>query len=207
MTYRNGMQQAFQPADPARFQAALRRFDAANARDPHFDYDRGRPRPRELLYAERLTEWVLHLKPDASEALRLAARCQHIQRWEIPRNNYPMTREGYLQWREALKRRHADIAGSILREVGYPEEMIQRVQSLNLKRNIKLDEECQTLEDALCLMFLEHQLSDLADRTSSDKLITALKKSWSKMSARGREAALRLKFAPREQQLLESALG
>lgn len=206
MPYRHRMEKPFEPPDPARFEAAIRQFDAANARDPHSESDHGRTRPRELLYAERLTEWVLRLKPDASEALRLAARCQHIRRWEIPRSNYPMTREGYLQWREALKRMHADIAGAILRDVGYPEEMIRRVQSLNLKRNIKRDEECQTLEDALCLLFLEHQLPDLADKTTQDKVIVALKKSWSKMSPQGRETALRLKFGPREQQLIRTAL-
>lgn len=207
MTYRHAMQHSFQPGDPKRFQAAIEQFDQANAQDPHSELDQGRPRPHELLYAERLTQWVLRLRPDASEALRLAARCQHIRRWEIPRHSYPMTREGYLKWREALKRRHADISGAILRQVGYPEEMVRRVQSLNLKRNITEDEECQTLEDALCLVFLEHQLSDLASKTSDDKVITALKRSWSKMSAQGRESAMRLQFAEREARLLQSALG
>ena len=98
----------------------MRRFDEANALDPNTECDQGNARPRELLYAERLTRWVLRLKPDASEALRLAARCQHIRRWEIPRASFPMTREGYLKWKETLKRRHAEIAGGILQKSAIP---------------------------------------------------------------------------------------
>lgn len=200
------MQTSFEPSDPARYDAAIQRFDEANAQDPNQESVADRQHPRELVYADRLTAWVLRLNPNASEALRLAARCQHIRRWEIPRNSFPMTREGYLQWKESLKRKHAELAGAILREAGYPDEMIQRVQSLNLKRNLKQDEECQILEDALCLVFLEHQFADLAARTSDDKMITALKKSWAKMSAQGREAAMGLTFGERERRLLASAL-
>jgi hypothetical protein len=201
------MHERFQTDDPVRFAAAIQRFDEANARDPNRECVEGEEQPRELIYAERLSRWVLRLKPDASEHLRLAARCQHIRRWEVPRSSYDMTREGYLRWKEALKHRHAEIAAGILTEVGYPREMIKRVQSLNLKRNLKQDGECQTLEDALCLVFLEHQLSDLACRTSEDKIIIALKKSWAKMSPQGRDAAMGLKFSEHEAQLLKAALG
>src|SRR5258705_301874 len=98
----------------ARFEAALRCFDEENARDPNTELVAGIPRPRELAYAERLTGWVLRLKPDAPEALRLAARCQHLCRWMIPRNRYPMDRTGYLKWRTELKKFHAEKSGQIL---------------------------------------------------------------------------------------------
>jgi hypothetical protein len=103
-----------QPSDQKRFETALLRFDEANSRDPNLEG----LRPRELLYAERLTAWVLKLCPNASEELRLAARCQHICRWEIPRASYPMTRPGYLKWRADLKKFHAQKSGGILRETG-----------------------------------------------------------------------------------------
>lgn len=201
------MSPAFQPADPKRFEAALRRFDEENARDPNPEPVGGVPQPRELVYARRLSEWVLRLCPDASEALRLAARCQHLCRWQIPRSDYPMTRAGYLQWREALKKFHAQKAGEILREVGYDEAMIRRVQALNLKKGLPHDPETRVLEDALCLVFLEHQLADLAARTPEDKVINALRKSWEKMSPAGRAEALRLPLGPREKALLQRALG
>jgi hypothetical protein len=89
------------------FEKAIERFDAENGRDPNAEIDRGVQQPRELLYARRLTEWVLSLAPNASESLRLAARCQHICRWMIPRENHPMNRAGYLRWRNELKQFHA----------------------------------------------------------------------------------------------------
>lgn len=197
----------FRPSDPARFAEALRRFDEANARDPHRVRVGDRWEPRELVYARWLTEWVLRLCPEASEALRLAARCQHLRRWEIPRESYPMDRAGYLRWRTALQRFHAEQSGRILREVGYPEELVRRVQELNLKKGLPHDPEMQVLEDALCLVFLEHQLAELAAKTSEEKLVNALARSWRKMSPRGRAAALQLSYPDSLRALVERAVA
>ena len=199
--------QQFQPSDPGRFAAALRRFDEENARDPNTELVDGAPQPRELAYARWLTEWVLKLAPNASEELRLAARCQHLCRWTIPRNSYPMTRPGYLKWREDLKKFHARKAGEILREAGYSDEITQRVQDLNLKKNFPRDPESRILEDALCLVFLEHQLAPLMEKTADDKIITALQKSWKKMTPAGHAEALKINYSPREKALLERALA
>jgi hypothetical protein len=196
----------FQPADPQRFDAALRRFDAENSRDPEAEVADGVAHPRELLYAQRLTAWVLRLCPEASEELRLAARSQHICRWEIPRPSYPPTRAGYLQWRAALKLFHARKAGDILREAGYSETAIRRVQDLNLKKNFPGDPETCVLEDALCLVFLQFQLAGLAAKTAEDKIVNALQKSWQKMTETGRAEALKLNLGDREKALLTRAL-
>jgi hypothetical protein len=191
----------FQPS--ARFESALLRFDAENSRDPN----REDSQPRELLYAQRLTHWVLRLCPDASEALRLAARSQHICRWQSPRENYPMTRPGYLKWRADLKKFHARKSGEILREIGYDEKTIQRVQDLNLKKNFPDDPEAQILEDALCLVFLEFQFASLAAKTDDEKTINALQKSWGKMTEVARAEALKLNYGEREKTLLHRALN
>ena len=201
------MSAPFRPNDPQRFESALRRFDEENSRDPNHEAVDGIPHPRELLYAQRLVNWVLRLCPGASEELRLAARCQHICRWEIPRQSHPMTRAGYLQWRATLKKFHAQKAGDILREAGYPEEVIRRVQDLNLKKHFPDDPEARVLEDALCLVFLEFQLADLAARTAEDKTINALRKSWQKMTGTARVEALKLNYGKREKALLERALN
>lgn len=201
------MFEKFQPADPGRFVAAIRRFDEENSRDPNVIVVDAAPQPRELVHAQWLTEWVLTLSPNASEALRLAARCQHLSRWMIPRSAYPATRSGYLQWREALKRFHASKAGEILREVGYPEDLIRRVQELNLKKHFPQDAESRVLEDALCLVFLERQLGELASRTSDDKVINALQKSWKKMTPPAQNEAMKLPYDLREKALLDRALG
>ncbi len=162
--------------------------------------------PRELLYARRLAERVERLCPEASEALRLAARCQHLCRWTIPRDSYPMTRAGYLHWREDLKRFHAEKAGEILRQTGYAEELIARVQALNLKKDFPRDPESRILEDALCLVFLEFQFSELARKTSEDKLINAVQKTWKKMTPAAQALALQLPLSPQEKALIEHAL-
>jgi hypothetical protein len=200
------MTERFQPRDPQRFEAALHRFDEENARDPNVEHVAGVAHPRELLYAQRLTEWVLKLCPDASEPLRLAARCQHLCRWMVPRDSYPMTRAGYLKWRAGLKQFHAQKAGAILREVGYAEETVARVRNLNLKQDFPQDPEGRVLEDALCLVFLEHQFAGLASKTADDKLINALQKTWKKMTPAAQALAARLSYGPHQRELLNKAL-
>jgi hypothetical protein len=201
------MSEWFEPEDPQRFAAAVRRFDEENSHDPNLETIADTARPRELVYAEWLSEWIVKLCPNASEPLRLAGRCQHLCRWAIPRSDYPRTRVGYLQWREALKRMHAQKSGEILREVGYPESVVERVQHLNLKKNFPRDPEVRVLEDALCLVFLERQFSALADKTSEEKMINVLQKSWKKMTAAAQAKAFELNFGPREKMLIEKALG
>ena len=186
-----------------RFNAAIHRFDAENSRDPNSENGQ----PRELLYAQRLTDWVLKLCPDASEPLRLAARCQHICRWESPRENYPMTRPGYLKWRADLKKFHAEKSGAILREVGYDDTTVLRVQDLNLKKNFPADPEVRVLEDALCLVFLEFQFAALAAKSDDEKMVNALRKSWEKMTGAARAEALKLTYGDHEKQLIRRALA
>lgn len=193
--------------DPVRFREALRRFDEENSRDPNSINVEGETRPRELVYSEWVTKWVSRLAPNAPETLLLAARCQHLCRWLSPRNSYPMDRAGYLRWREDLKKFHAQKAGEILSEVGYPEETIARVRELNLKKNLAGDPECQTLEDALCLVTLEYQLADLVEKTAPDKMVSILQKTWRKMSPAAREQALQLSFSEREKELIGRALA
>ena len=201
------MADQFQPSDRQRFETALHRFDEANSRDPNTEQAAGLTYPRELLYAQWLTDWLLRLCPHASEELRLAGRCQHLCRWMVPRDSYPMTRAGYLQWREALKKFHANKAGDILRSVGYPEAVVTRVQALNLKKNFPADAEVRVLEDALCLVFLEHQFGPLTQKTSEEKVVNALRKAWIKMTPRARELAQQLTFNPRQQALITKALS
>lgn len=182
----------------ARFQEAIARIDAANARDPH---------GRELPYAQRLSEWVERLCPDASEPLQLAARAQHICRWEIPRASYPPGRLGYLQWREDLKRFHAEKAAEILQEVGYDAATIERVKHLICKRNFPRDEEGRVLEDALCLVFLETQLAETVEKTGEEKMVEILRKTWRKMTPHAQQIALTLPMSESCRALVQKAVG
>ena len=196
----------FEARDPKRFDAAQRRFDEENLRDPNRESEGGVAGPREFIYAIWLNAWVLKLCPGASEELRLAARSQHLCRWMVPRDSQPMTRAGYLKWREGLRHFHAQKAGKILREVGYPEETIARVQSLILKQNFPDDPEGRVLEDALCLVFLERQFAALASKSTDDKMLNALRKAWKKMTPAAHALALKLPYGPREKALLDQAL-
>jgi hypothetical protein len=193
--------------DPARFQRAIEAFDRANSEDPATELVGAERRPRELVAAERLSAWIERLEPNASEALRLAARCQHIRRWEIPRSNYPNDRAGYLRWRTELGRFHAETARRILREAGYDEVTIDAVRKINVKQGLHSNPDTQTMEDALCLSFLEHELDAFAAKHPPDKTVSILQKTWKKMSARGRQAALDLVLPERARALVRAALG
>jgi hypothetical protein len=193
---------------PERLAELLRRIDQLNSEDPNQEMVDGVPRPRELVYAERLSAWVQRLAPQASEALRIAARGQHVQRWTIPRSRYEMNRRGYLRWRETLKAFHADTVAGLMGEAGYPPEMIQRVRELMSKRRLAEDPETQTLEDALCLVFLETQFADLRRKTPEDKMRDILRKTWGKMSSRGRAAAGELPLTAEEKRwITENVAG
>ena len=189
-----------------RFFEAWRRFDEENAQDPNLLVVEEVAHPQELLYAKRLTDWVLRLDPKASEHLLLAARSQHICRWTIPRTTYEMTRAGYLRWRTELKKFHAAKSAEILRQVGYDEETIARVGDLNLKKQLGRDLDCQVLEDALCLVTLQYQLADLIAKTPPAKIVEILQKTWKKMSKAAHDHTLALHFSEVEKQLIEKAL-
>ena len=188
------------------FEKALKEIDRFNSQDPRQEIVDGIAHPQELTYSKRLTEWLLKLDPQASEALRIAARGQHIGRWTVPRAEYPADRSGYLRWREDLKAFHAEKVGGILRDVGYAEDFIQRVKFLILKSNIKDDTDAQTLEDALCLVFFETQFMNLMEKTPVDKMKTLVRKTWKKMSAKGRNIALQMNLPFEEKHFLESTL-
>ena len=165
-----------------RFGRAVEAIDAANADDPNTIVARGVARPKELAHAELVSEWVVVLQPDASEALRLAARAHHLRRWTVPRTSYPAGRAGYLRWRRDLHEHHARDVGELLAGVGYDDDIIARVQDLVRKRGLGKDPEVQTLEDALCLVFLETQFDDLAARMDAEKLNGVVDKTLKKMS-------------------------
>jgi hypothetical protein len=191
----------------SRFAAAIAAFDDANRADPNLVDLAGEPAPKELLYARRMTGWLIRLAPDASEALRLAVRAQHIRRWESPRGDYPKDRAGYLEWRSGLARFHARVAGEILESVGYDAETTARVQALMRKQRLKRDPEVQTLEDVACLVFLENYFADFSTRHDREKIIGILRKTWAKMSPAGHDAALGLDLDEAARALLDEALA
>jgi hypothetical protein len=175
--------------DTDRFARAVALFDAANAEDPNQDQGQ----PKELLYARRMTEMLERFAPEAPEAVRLAVRAQHIQRWKVPRASYPMTKEGYYAWRTGLYKFHAETAGELMRQAGYDDAMIERVKAAVGKRGLKVNPETQLLEDVTDLVFIEHYMLGFAGQHadySEEKWLEIIRKTWKKMSDAGHAFAL-----------------
>ncbi|HMV45846.1 MAG TPA: DUF4202 domain-containing protein [Leptospiraceae bacterium] len=188
------------------FKQAIVEFDKANSLDPNLITIGDEQKPRELAYSEWLSDWVQRLNPNASEPLQLAARCQHLKRWEIPRSKYPDGLKGYTKWKKELAEFHAQEGEKILKKIGYDPATIERVKEINLKKNLKSDSEVQTIEDALCLVTLAYQIEDFSKKHSDEKMIEIIRKTWGKMSNKAREEALKLKYSERVLSLIQKAI-
>lgn len=186
-------------------ESAFALFDAYNKKDPNRIEWEGQSYPEAYFLAIKLHHWVKKLAPGASEALLLASRCQHIGRWEISRDGYPQDREGYLRWRKQLALFHAEKAKEILIEVGYSTELINEVQEIILKKKIKVNADVQTMENALCLVFLAYQYEAFYPR-HRDKIVNILRKSLLKMDEDGHRFALTLSYSPEGLAYVKEAL-
>jgi hypothetical protein len=194
-------------AAPERLAEAIAAIDEANSADPNELVHRGRRRPKELLHAELMTQWVTALDPDADEAQLLAARAHHFRRWTSPRSEFPEGRAGYLRWRTRAKQRHADEVGAVLAAHGYDDATIARVGSIIRKEGLRSDPAVQTHEDALCLVFLDTQLDDLADRLGDEEVVEVLAKTVPKLSPRGFDAVGQLELSERGADLVQRAVA
>lgn len=189
------------------FSSALRNIDDFNRQDPRaWTSDSNCHEPYELTYAIHMSRWLHTLCPDASEEIQVAARAMHIGRWLKPRDTYPQGLHGYLQWRESLKQYHADLTADILAPLGFDAIRLARIQSLIRKEDLE-DPAVQLLEDALCLVFLEHQLPGFMDKHDEKKVVDILQKTWAKMSEQGREAALGINYSDTAAALVHQAVG
>jgi len=190
----------------SKYEQAIAQIDRAHSEDPTTITIDGEPIPYELHYARKMSSYLERRMPDASEPLRIAIRAQHFRRWEIPRSSYPMTRIGYHAWRTFLKKRQSEMAHTICVDCGYSEEDAKRVASLTIKGDLKTDEETQVLEDVACLVFLDDQFEEFEKNHDEEKILGILRKTWGKMSERGREMALAMKMEGRPAELMKKAL-
>jgi hypothetical protein len=181
-----------------RYQAAIEAFDKANSEDPNKEMFEGKAYPKELLYAQRMTAMQERYAPDASEAVKLAVRAQHIQRWKSPRSDFPMDKPGYMLWRTGLYKFHAETAGNLMKTVGYDDEMIERVKTIVSKKGLKTNPETQLMEDVVDLVFIENYMVAFASghpEYDEAKWILIIRKTWNKMSEQAHEFALAGKIA------------
>jgi hypothetical protein len=197
----------FTPSD--KFTAVIAAIDAANAEDPRRTEVEGEQLPYESVYAARMTEVLERLYPDASELLRIAARAQHIRRWEIPRDSQPEGREGYNKWRLALRKMHAEIVGEMMRAAGYTEDEADEVGAWLRKEQLKKSHDSQALENVVDVVFLTYYWGEFLAKYAhydDDKLIDIVGKTLRKMSSTGHEAALALELDERTKRIVAAAL-
>lgn len=175
------------------YDKAVALMDAANQQDPNIETADGKDWPKELLYSHRMVEMLERYHPDADQVAKLAIRAQHIQRWQSPRNAYPMDRTGYLKWRSDLYTFHAEAAVKIMAEAGYDQESMDRVKKAVSKRGRKINADSQLLEDVAALVFIEYYMQPFVDKHpdyTEEKWIDIILKTWKKMSAEGQAFAL-----------------
>jgi len=174
---------------------ALDKIDAANREDPNLEQVNDASLPKEYAYSQHMTRWLFELDPQPSERLQIACRAQHIERWTMPRSDFPEGRKPYYEWRQACGRMHGRRAAEIMSECGYPPKECERVETILTKRELRKDEDTQLLEDVACMVFLERYFADFYEQKADydrEKWLRIVRRTWGKMSPRGHEAALKL---------------
>jgi hypothetical protein len=175
------------------YEQARALIDAANSADPNQVTADGRDWPKELLYSERMSDMLDRFRPEADDAMKLAIRAQHIERWKSPRNTYPMDRIGYLTWRKDLYKIQARRAAELMQQAGYDAVQVERASNAVAKKNIKGNPDTQLLEDVTDLVFLEYYMLEFVGKHpdySDEKWIEIIQKTWNKMSVAAHEFAL-----------------
>jgi hypothetical protein len=197
----------FEPT--ARYKATIADIDAANADDPRTIVVAGVVRPYEVVYSERMTERLAAMYPDASDVLRIAARGQHIRRFDIARSKFPQGRDGYNEWRRTCREHHAKLLRDIMSRHGYDETAIEHAAKLVRKEQLKKDKESQALENVVDVVFLEHYFDEFTGKYSQyddAKIIDIIGKTLRKMSPKGHQAALALDLPERTRKLIMAAV-
>jgi tRNAThr (cytosine32-N3)-methyltransferase len=182
-------------------------IDTAHAADPARAAD---GRPAELVYADRMETWVTRLAADAPPLLRLAARCQHLERWTVPRATYPMDKAGYHAWRRSLYTKQAERARALLLAAGVAATEADNVATWVAKTGLKTNPGTQALEDAACLVFLENEIEAFAAQHAGyprEKFVDILRKTWRKMSPAAQQAARALDLPEAIAGLVREAVG
>lgn len=190
-----------------RLENVIDALDQRHREDPHVVDVDSEPVAAELLYAQRMTTWLITLTQAPGECLQIAVRAQHLQRWQVPRDEYPEGRVGYLTWRRDQGMRAGDTTAQLMREAGYPAEDAERVSTIINKKGLGRDADVQALEDCACLVFLENYFADFSRKVEHDHMVRIVQKTWRKMSPQAHELALGLPMSPASAALVQEALS
>ena len=191
----------------SRLENTLKAIDAMHSQDPEKEVVNGESLPAELVYAQRMTEWLNKLESTPGDEVQIAVRSQHLCRWEIPRSDYPMDRPGYLKWRTDLGKLHAEKAAEAMTANGYDEETVEKTKKIIRKQNLKSSPEAQLMEDCACLVFIETGFLEFAAKYPEEKIIDIVQKTWNKMSDKAHDAALKLSLPEEALTIIQKALS
>lgn len=189
------------------FEKVIQLIDQAHAEDPSIELVNGESISKELLYSTRMSDCLLEFFPSASELQQIGAKCQHLKRWEVPRDTYPMGKKGYYQWRTYLYDYQAEKAAEIMNECGYSKEAVEEVKAMVAKKQVKTNSSSQLLEDVACLIFIQFYLKDFAVDYEEEKLIKIIQRTWNKMSEQAQQFALKLSLKDDVGQIIGKALA
>jgi hypothetical protein len=190
-----------------RKEKAFTLIQTAHKNDPNKEIVDGIKVPKELAYSDRMLKWLLKFNPEATELQQLAATCQHLYRWEIERQSYPMGKKGYHQWRISLYDYQANKAAEIMESCEYTSEEIEEVKGMVAKKELKNNSNTQLIEDIACLVFIEHYLEDFSVDYSDEKLIKIIQRTWNKMSDKAHEFAVKIEVSAKVRAVLQEALA
>ncbi|OUE40061.1 hypothetical protein BZY95_15040 [Billgrantia desiderata SP1] len=193
--------------EPTPFQRALTELDALHAQDPRQVEVEGETLPLELWHAGRMSAWLERVVEAPSELVQIAVRSQHLQRWEVPRSEYPEGRVGYLTWRRDQGKRAGETTARVMEAAGYSAEEAAEVSRMIRKQGLGRDPGTQAVEDCACLVFLENYFADFSKQVEHDHLVRIVQMTWKKMSPKAHELALTLPMSAEARAVVEEALA
>ncbi|WP_027965611.1 DUF4202 domain-containing protein [Halomonas halocynthiae] len=182
-------------------------LDRLHAQDPRQIEVGGKHVPQELWHANRMSAWLDQLETSPDELTCLAVRGQHLQRWQLPRSDYPQGRVGYLTWRRDQGLRAGETTAQLMRQAGYSADQAEQVAKMIRKQGLGHDAGAQAVEDCACLVFLENYFSDFSKQIAHEHLIRIVRKTWQKMSPAAHRLALELPMTEESRRLVEKALS
>ncbi|MBP5982004.1 MAG: DUF4202 domain-containing protein [Halomonas sp.] len=190
-----------------RLEQVINALDQLHGEDPQTVHVDDEPMAAELLYAQRMSAWLTTLTQSPGECLQIAVRAQHLQRWQVTREEYPEGRVGYLTWRRDQGIRSGETTAQLMSEAGYSTEDAARVATIINKKGLGRDPDVQALEDCACLVFLENYFADFSRKVEHDHMLRIIQKTWRKMSPQAHELALGLPMSADSAALVKEALS
>ncbi len=167
------------------YNAAIELIDAIHNQDPSTVTFEGVEVKAELQYSQRMLSMLEKVQPKALLELKLAAQCQHMSRWSIPRATFSMDKKGYYQWRAAIMEYQLNITSTVLKQAEVNDESIEVIVDALKNKADKTNLNASIIEDTACLTFIKWYLVPFAGQFDVYKAKIILQKTANKMSDKG----------------------